>query len=99
MYSAAAKGGRVSEQSQVMAGAVIGALVGAAAAYIFMTEGGRSFRERMEPTIDNLRDDFTRFRGTIQKLGEMANEGMRVVNEFQAARGQSSSFSQNRTSH
>ena len=89
----------MSEQSQVMAGAVVGALSGAAAAYIFMTESGRAFRERREPTHDSLHDDFTRFRGTIQKLGEMANEGMRVVNEFQAARGQSSSFSQNRTSH
>ena len=88
----------MSEQSQVMTGAALGALVGAAAAYLFLTEGGRGFRERIEPAVENLRGEFNRFRGTIEKLGDMANEGMRVVNEFQSARGQSS-FPQNRTSH
>jgi gas vesicle protein len=80
-----------------MAGALIGALVGAAAAYLFLTEGGRQVRERMEPALDNLRSDFYRFKGTIEKLGDMANEGMRVVNEFQSARGQS--FGSSGTSH
>jgi gas vesicle protein len=88
----------VNEKSQVMAGALIGALVGATAAYFFFTEGGRQFRERMEPALDNLRGDFDRFKGTLEKLGDMANEGMRVVNEFQTARGQSS-YSPSRTSH
>jgi len=92
------KGGRVNEQSQVIAGAIVGALVGAAAAYLFLTEGGRGFRERIEPTVDNLRDEFQRFKGTIEKLGDMANEGMRVVNEFQNARSQSP-FTPSRTSH
>jgi hypothetical protein len=36
-----------------------------------------------------LRREFARFQKTIQKLGEMANDGMRVVNEFNAARAQS----------
>ena len=88
----------MNEQSQVMAGAAIGALLGAVAAYLFLTEGGRGFRERIEPGVDTLRDEFQRFKGTIEKLGDMANEGMRVVNEFQSARAQSS-FPQNRTSH
>ena len=87
----------MSEKSQVMAGALIGALVGAAAAYLFLTEGGRQFRERMEPALDNLRGDFYRFKGTLEKLGDMANEGMRAVNEFQSARGQS--FGSSGTSH
>ena len=86
----------MSEKSQVMAGAVLGALVGAAAAYIFLTDSGRQFRERMEPAVENLKGDFHRFRSTIEKLGDMANEGMRVVNEFQTARGQSY---ESRTSH
>jgi gas vesicle protein len=80
-----------------MAGALIGALVGAAAAYLFMTEDGRRVRERMEPALDTLRSDFYRFKGTLEKLGDMANEGMRVVNEFQSARGQS--FGSSDTSH
>jgi gas vesicle protein len=82
-----------------MAGAIVGALVGAAASYLFFTEGGRGVRDRMEPAIDDLRREFDRFQGTIQKLGEMANEGMRVVNEFQQARGGQGSFPQSRASH
>lgn len=87
----------MSEQSRVMGFAAIGAIVGAAAGYLFFTECGRHVLERFEPAVNDLRHEFDRFQGTIQKLGEMANEGMRVVNEFQAARGQS--FPQNRTSH
>src|SRR6185436_10415524 len=82
-------GGRVSEQSRVMAGAVVGALVGAAAAYLFFTDRGRDMRNRIEPMVDDLRHEFARFQRTFEKVGDMANEGMRVVNEFQAARSQS----------
>jgi len=54
-------------------------------------------RERLEPAIDDLRREFGRFQKTIEKLGEMANDGMRVVNEFNAARAQS--FPGSGTSH
>jgi len=83
------KGGRVSEQSRVMAGAAVGALVGAAAGYLFFTERGRDWRDRLEPTVDDLRREFTRFQKAIEKVGEIANDGLRVVNEFNAARAQS----------
>jgi gas vesicle protein len=88
----------VSEHSRLMAGAVVGAVVGAAAGYLFFTDRGRALRERMEPAVDDLRKEFGRFQKTIEKLGVMANEGMRVVNEFNAARGQSP-YSSGRTSH
>ena len=39
--------------------------------------------------------EFARFQRTIEKVGEMANDGIRVVNEFNAARAQSS-FAQTR---
>jgi gas vesicle protein len=73
----------------VIVGAVIGAAIGAAAGYLFFTERGRGLRGRMEPFVEDLRQEFTRFQKTIQKVGDMANEGMRVVEEFNAARGQS----------
>ena len=91
-------GGRVSEQSRVCMGALIGAIAGTAATYLFFTERGRSWRARIEPAVDDLRREFGRFQGPIEKLGVMANEGMRVVNEFNAARGQSQ-YSSDRTSH
>jgi len=73
-------------------------MIGAAASYLFFTEGGGQVRSRLEPAVDDLRHEFGRFQATIEKLGAMANDGIRAVNEFNAARSQSS-FSGTRTSH
>jgi gas vesicle protein len=88
----------VNEQSRVAAGAVVGALIGAAAAYLFFTDRGRDMRERIEPLVEDLRHEFARFQRTFEKVGDMASEGMRVVNEFQAARSESP-FRGGTTSH
>ena len=78
----------MNEQSRVVASAVVGALVGAAVGYLFFTERGREMRDRLEPGMDGLRHDFGRFQRTLEKVGEMASEGMRVVQEFNNARSQ-----------
>ena len=57
----------MSEQSRVMASAVVGALVGAVAGYLFYTERGREFRNRLEPMVDDLRHEFSRFQRTFEK--------------------------------
>ena len=88
----------MNEQSRIMAGAVVGALVGAAAAYLFFTERGRDMRNRLEPMVDDLRQEFARFQRTFEKVGDMATEGMRVVNEFNTARSDSP-FRGGTTSH
>jgi hypothetical protein len=79
----------VNEQSRVMTSAVVGALVGAAVGYLFFTERGRGVRDRMEPAMDDLRQEFARFQRTFEKVGEMASEGWRVFQEFNAARAES----------
>ena len=88
----------MSEQSRVMSGAIAGVLVGVAVSYLFFTERGRELRERIEPAVDEMKREFTKFQKTIAKVGEMANDGMRVMNEFNAARSQSSHRG-DRTSH
>ena len=90
-------GGRVNERSAITMGAVVGALIGAAAGFLFFTDRGRELRDRMEPAVDDLRQEFTRFQRTVEKVGHMANEGMRVVNEFNAARA--ANFPSGSTSH
>ena len=87
----------MNERMAVTAGAAIGAIVGAAASYLFFTERGRTLRDRLEPTIDDLQREFSRFQGTIQQVGRMASEGARVVQEFSAAR--QSPFPGSGTSH
>ena len=89
---------RVNQSRVVIAGAVVGALIGVAATYLFFTDAGKHVRERLEPAVDDLRREFVRFQKTIEKLGEMANDGLRVVNEFNTARAQSS-FSDSGASH
>jgi hypothetical protein len=83
----------VSEQSRVMSAAVVGAICGAAVGYLFFTDQGRAIRDRLEPAIDDLRREFTKFQATIEKFGVLANDGMRVMEEFKAARGNFSTTS------
>ena len=78
----------MTDRNAVCAGASIGALVGAAAAYLFFTDRGRDMRDRMEPAVDDLIREFHKFRGTLEKVGDMANDGLRAFNEFQQARQQ-----------
>ena len=88
----------MSEQTRVYAGAVIGAVIGAAAAYLFFTERGRIVRDRFEPALDDARREFMRFQKTIEKFGDLANDGIRMMNEFNAARAQAA-YPTDRTSH
>ena len=87
-----------NEQTRVWSGAVLGAVVGAAAAYLFFTERGQELRNRLEPALDDARREFMRFQKTIEKFGDLANDGMRMFNEFQNARA-AAPFPTERTSH
>ena len=78
----------MDDRSRIMLGAALGAACGVAAAYLFFTDRGRWLRDRIEPAVDDLRRELTRFQSTIVKVGDLANEGMRVVSEFKAAHGQ-----------
>jgi len=88
----------VNERTAVTVGALIGALIGGAASYLFFTDRGRQLRDRLEPAVADLQREFVRFQGTLQQVGRMANEGMRVVEEFNAARVHSQ-FPNDGTSH
>ena len=78
----------MNDRTAVTAGALLGAVVGAAAGYLFLTSRGRTLRDRIEPAIEDLQREFKRFQGTIEQVGRMAGEGARVVQEFSSARAQ-----------
>jgi hypothetical protein len=71
----------------LLIGAALGAACGTALAYALFTESGRHIRERMEPAIDDLRREFARFQKTFEKVGDLANDGLRVFEEIRTARG------------
>ncbi len=87
------------DRNAVCAGAMVGALVGAAATYLFYTEGGRGVRDRFEPAVDDVVREFHKFRRTLEKVGDMASDGLRAFTEFQQARTQSPFSPDSRTSH
>jgi len=89
----------VTERSAVCAGSLVGALVGAGTAYLFFTDRGRGMRDRIEPAIDDLMREFQKFRRTLEKVGDMANDGLRAFNEFQQARADTQFPAGPRTSH
>jgi len=86
----------VDDRTAVTAGALVGAVVGAAASYLFFTGRGRELRDRIQPAIDDLQREFGRFQGTIEQVGRMASEGARALHEFSSARSQ---FPGSGTSH
>jgi gas vesicle protein len=88
----------VTERNAICTGALVGALVGGAASYLFFTERGAGLRDRIEPAVDDLMREFQKFRRTFEKVGDMANDGLRAFHEFQQAREQTS-FPTGRTSH
>jgi hypothetical protein len=52
----------------VMATAILGAAAGAAAGFLFFTEGGRRLRRDLEPEFDNLVREVGRLRGAVDQI-------------------------------
>jgi len=67
--------------SREMAVALAGAALGAAAAFLFFTERGRSLRRQIEPALDTLSRELNSFRATVQKASGVASEGWKLLNE------------------
>jgi gas vesicle protein len=58
-----------------------GGVIGAAAAYLFFTDRGRSLRRQVEPTLDDLARELAQLRGTVAKAADVANEGRGLLRE------------------
>jgi gas vesicle protein len=71
----------VTDNSQVVAATVAGAIIGGVAGYLFFTDPGRSLRRRLEPVLDEFASELSSFRLTVQKAAGVANEGWRLLNE------------------
>ncbi len=78
----------MSESSRVIVGATVGAFVGAAVAYLFLTEDGREIRDTLGPTVEDLTREFGKLRVTVERIGDVASDGIRAFEEFQYARAE-----------
>jgi hypothetical protein len=78
----------VSEGNRVFLSMLAGAVVGAAAGYLYFTEGGRRVRDQIEPKLDDAMREVHRLRGTVSKVQSVANEGWRSLGQLAGERGQ-----------
>jgi len=76
------------EDSRAVAVAIIGAVVGGVAGYLFFTEGGRRLRRQLEPALDDFARELNSFRSTINKAAGVASEGWQLLNEAMGDSGQ-----------
>jgi gas vesicle protein len=74
------------ERSTIILGALVGAAVGTAAGYLFLTERGRRLRQELEPKLDDLLHDVARLRDTVDRARAAASEGWRAISDVAAER-------------
>jgi hypothetical protein len=71
----------VTDNSRATAAAVVGAIIGGIAGYLFFTERGRSLRRSIEPALEDIARELSSFRGTVQKAAGVASEGWKLLND------------------
>jgi gas vesicle protein len=79
--------GRVRDNSQAIAAALVGAAVGAAAAYLLFTRDGRALRRKLEPALFDLARELDSFRDSFRKASNVASEGWRLLQETMSEGG------------
>ena len=67
--------------SRAVAAAIVGAVVGGLAGYLFFTDDGRRLRRQLEPALDDFARELNSFRGTVQRAAGVASEGWKLLNE------------------
>ena len=74
--------------SRAMAAAIVGAVVGGVAGYLFLTDDGRRLRRQLEPALEDFARELNSFRSTIAQAAGVANEGWQLLNEAMGESGQ-----------
>jgi gas vesicle protein len=72
----------VTEGSRVFLSTLVGAIVGAAAGYLYFTDTGRRIRSQIEPKLDDAMHEIVRIRGTVSKVQAVATEGWRSLSQM-----------------
>ena len=79
--------------SRAVAAAMVGAVVGGVAGYLFFTDEGRRLRRQLEPALEDFARELNSFRATLNKAAGVASEGWKLLND---AMGESSQIVQPR---
>ena len=71
----------MTDKARACAASMVGAVIGAAAGYMFFTERGRSLRRQLETALETLAPELSHFSGTINRTAGIASEGWKLLNE------------------
>ena len=71
----------MEEQHNVWTGVAVMALVGGVVTALLYTERGRQSLQRMEHALDDFARSLHQLRGTIEKAGVVAKQGIDVASE------------------
>lgn len=69
------------ERSQVVAAAVVGAVVGGLTGYILFTERGKRLHRRLTPALDDLTREFDGFMRRFGGAAGVAAEGWKILGD------------------
>ena len=72
----------MDERSRVLLTSLLGAALGGAVGYLYMTENGQRVREQIEPALDAIGDELRRARDTGEKVKDVAKEGQHTLNSL-----------------
>ena len=64
----------MTDANRVAWASALGAMVGGALGYLYLTESGRKFRLEIEPRIDDFLNEVHRMQGTVHKAREAAGD-------------------------
>jgi hypothetical protein len=71
----------MSDNTQTMAAAVVGAVLGGLAGYLFFTPRGRTLRAQLEPALDDMMGELNQMRRTAVKASDVLGEGWKLLNQ------------------
>jgi flagellar motor component MotA len=71
----------VSDNTQTLAAAVVGAVLGGLAGYLFFTPRGRALRSQLEPALDDMMVELKQMRRTAVKASDVIGEGWNLLNQ------------------
>jgi flagellar motor component MotA len=71
----------VSDNTQTLAAAAVGAVLGGLAGYLFFTPRGRALRSQLEPALDEMMGELNQLRRTAVKASDVVSEGWKILNQ------------------
>ncbi len=66
-------------RSRILLSAMVGAVAGGVAGYLYLTDDGQRLRTRLEPGLDDVVREMRRLRSSVEKARLAAEEGWRTI--------------------